>query len=62
LALKDSVLSEEDYANAIIKINEDLEKAKDDLRKDWYDKEVDAMEKIIEKYKELRKEAEKAFS
>ena len=62
LALKDSVLSEEDYANAVIKINEDLEKAKDDLRKDWYDKEVDAMEKIIEKYKELKKEAEKAFS
>lgn len=62
LALKDSLLSEEDYANAVIKINEDLEKAKDDLRKDWYDKEVDAMEKIIEKYKELRKEAEKAFS
>jgi hypothetical protein len=62
LALKDSLLSEEDYANAVIKINEDLEKAKDDLRKDWYDKEVDAMEKIIEKYKELRKEAEKAYS
>jgi hypothetical protein len=39
-----------------------LEKAKDNLRKDWYDKEVDAMNEIIEKYKELRKEAEDAMS
>lgn len=62
LALDKAALKEEDYANAVLKINEDLEKAKDDLRKDWYDKEVEAMEDIIEKYKELREEAEKALS
>lgn len=61
-ALNKAAMSEEDYANAVIKINEDLEKAKDNLRKDWYDKEVDAMNEIIEKYKELRKEAEDAMS
>lgn len=61
-ALKSAMLSEEDYAKAVIAINEDLEKAKDDLRKDWYDKEVDAMNEIIEKYKKLRKEAEEAMS
>lgn len=62
LALDKELLWEEAYANAVIKINEDLEKAKDNLRKDWYDKEVDAMNEIIEKYKELRKEAEDAMS
>ena len=62
LALDKAALKEEDYANAVLKINEDLEKAKDDLRKDWYDKEVEAMEDIIEKYKELREEAAKALS
>lgn len=61
-ALNKAAMSEEDYANAVIAINEDLEKAKDNLRKDWYDKEVDAMNEIIEKYKELRKEAENALS
>lgn len=62
LALQDAALSEKDYANAVLKINEDLEKAKDDLRKDWYDKEVESMEKIVEKYKELEEEAKKAMS
>ena len=61
-ALKQSAFSEEDYAKAVLKINEDLEKAKDNLRKDWYQKEVDAMNDVIEKYKELREEAKDALS
>lgn len=62
LYLRANIDNEKEYAEAALAVDEWLTKAKEDLRKDWYDKEIDSVNEIIEKYKELKKEAEKAFS
>lgn len=62
LSLQQAWLNERDYANAVLAVDEWLNKEKEKLSKDWYDMEIDSVNWIIEKYNELKKEAEKAFS